>query len=430
MSHEKEKIIVIGAGLAGLYSAYLLQQLGYDVTILEARDRVGGRVYTEGDVDLGGQWISSLQPRIMNLCKQFNLSTYRQFDAGTVIRYFNQKREELVVKPNIKNEDNTANIFRPYINQFYQLANSHSFLDNSIKFDEISFYDWCRENIHDEVVAKTFNYSFKLLTCVDSKFASMFFWLYFLKSCGGYDALSGIRDSAQEFRVEGGAQSIANVLSEKLSIHYETEVIRVEKKNNFYHVKTKNNDIYSASKVICAIPTQLIPNIIWHSSLEETRFKFYKSLQMGCVTKVVIQYEEAFWRKEGYSGHIVSETAPIHLCYDACSSQYNALTIFIVDSSTYTDQEIIDQLAFLLENDLAKHPKKIIRKNWAEDQFSGGCYFCVPPINSLSDNHTYLSSPHENIYFVGTETASEWMGYMEGALASAERVVTQIKDHL
>ena len=173
MSNKKEKIIVIGAGLAGLYSAYLLQNLGHDVTILEARDRVGGRVYTEDDVDLGGQWISSLQPRIMNLCKQFNLSIYRQFDTGTVIRFFNQKREELAIKPNIKNAHNTTNIFRPYINQFYQLTHNHHFLDDAVKFDKVSFYTWCKENIHDDVVAKTFNYSFKLLTCVDSKCASL-----------------------------------------------------------------------------------------------------------------------------------------------------------------------------------------------------------------------------------------------------------------
>ncbi len=78
--NSKQKIVVIGAGLSGLYSAFLLQELGYDVVVLEARDRVGGRTFTENNVDLGGQWVSSLQPRILRLCEQFNLSLYRQFD--------------------------------------------------------------------------------------------------------------------------------------------------------------------------------------------------------------------------------------------------------------------------------------------------------------------------------------------------------------
>ncbi len=59
MSNMQQKIVVIGAGLSGLYSAFLLQGLGYDVVIVEARDRVGGRTFTDNNVDLGGQWVSS-----------------------------------------------------------------------------------------------------------------------------------------------------------------------------------------------------------------------------------------------------------------------------------------------------------------------------------------------------------------------------------
>lgn len=91
-----------------------------------------------------------------------------------------------------------------------------------------------------------------------------------------------------------------------------------------------------------------------------------------------------------------------------------------------------DKISFYdwcLENvtdDLAKKPKKVHLKNWSEDPYSGGCYFCVPPIGSLAKNLHYFTKPFGNIYFAGTEAASHWMGYMEGALESAERVVQQI----
>jgi monoamine oxidase len=75
---QKAKIIVLGAGLSGLYSAFLLQELGYEVLVLEARDGVGGRTFTNNGVDLGGQWVSSL-----HLCKLFfytdKLATYGYF---------------------------------------------------------------------------------------------------------------------------------------------------------------------------------------------------------------------------------------------------------------------------------------------------------------------------------------------------------------
>ena len=149
---------------------------------------------------------------------------------------------------------------------------------------------------------------------------------------------------------------------------------------------------------------------------------------MGSVTKVVVQYPTAFWRQDGYNAQIIWDTPPVYLAYDACTKDYHAIVIFIVNDSGYTDQEILEQLAFLLDNKLAKTPLAIHRKNWTEDPFSGGCYFCVPPISSLASNHSYFATPVNNIYFAGTETANHWMGYMEGALESAERVVLQIKD--
>jgi monoamine oxidase len=58
----------------------------------------------------------------------------------------------------------------------------------------------------------------------------------------------------------------------------------------------------------------------------------------------------------------------------------------------------------------------------------GGCYFCMPPVDSFYDNKRYLTTPVNGIYFAGTETAAVWMGYMEGALESAERTVAQLNE--
>jgi monoamine oxidase len=425
---KNKKIIILGAGLSGLYSGLLLQELGYHVTLLESRDRVGGRTFTKDGIDFGGAWVSSLHSRVMQLCERFDLSLFRQFEEGRFIRYFNQQRDELTEKHNIIKPDNDSNPLKSIIERFYQMTEGEDFFEKQKHFDEISFYDWCCENVSDEIALISFNFSFHLLTCVDSKQASFFFWLYFLKSCGGFRALAGIKRGAQEFRINGGAQTLSNKLAESLSIIYQAEVVKVEKKGKKYEISTIDHKVYWADKVICAIPAQLIPKIIWNPVLENQRIAFYQSLQMGSVTKIVIEYEEAFWRTDGYNAQIISDTPPVYLAYDACDQKHNAIVIFIVNDIGYSDELIVDQLAFLLNNDLAKYPKAIYRKDWTEDIFSGGCYFCVPPVNSLSLNQHYFSLPCGDIYFAGTETANEWMGYMEGALESAERVVLQIKN--
>lgn len=427
MSHKNKKIIILGAGLSGLYSGFLLQELGYQVTLLEARDRVGGRTYTTHDIDLGGAWISSLHTRVMKLCQKFDLSYFRQYEEGAFIRYFNKQREELNEKHNIVQSGDDTNPLTPIINRFYQMTESNDFFEEQKQLDKISFHDWCCENISNEMTQGSFNYSFHLLTCVDSKSASFLFWLYFLKSCGGFRALVGVKEGAQEFRIEGGAQTLSNKLAEKLNVIYQAEVIRVEKQNGGYQIHTRDQKIYFADKVICAIPAQLIPNITWSPLFESQRTAFYQSLKMGSVTKVVIEYKTAFWRLDGYNAQIISDMPPVYLAYDACNKKHNAIVVFIVNDSGYSDQKITEQLAFLLNNDLAKSPIMIHRKNWTEDPFSGGCYFCVPPLNSLAENCHYFTRTFDDIYFAGTETANEWMGYMEGALESAERVISQIE---
>ncbi|MCC2645441.1 MAG: maoA [Burkholderiales bacterium] len=428
MSDKTEKIIIIGAGLAGLYSAVLLKESGYEVTLLEARERPGGRTFTLSGVDLGGSWISSLQPRIMKLCYKYNLEICKQVERGKIIRYFNEQREELLEKPNI--QKNMPNIFTTYIQQFDQQINSKDFFSENLHLDQISFYDWCMENIADPLVFKTFNYSFTSLTCTSPKAASMFFWLYFLKSCGGYHALTGVKNSAQEFYVRGGIGKLIDALAKGLNIVYDSKVTHIEKHEREYKITTKNNLIYYANKVISAIPLQLIPTIKWTPKLNQDRESFYRLLQMGYVTKVILQYEHKFWQHDGYSAHIVSDTAPVHLCYDVSNNKYNTLAVFIINNINYSNEQILEQLAFLLKNNLAKSPKYIYRKNWIEDEFSQGGYFCVPPIGSLTRNYKYLTKPEIGVHFIGTETATQWMGYMEGALESAERLLLELGNNL
>jgi monoamine oxidase len=207
-------------------------------------------------------------------------------------------------------------------------------------------------------------------------------------------------------------------------------VTHVKKYEGQYKITTKNNLTYYANKVISAIPLQLIPTIKWTPKLDHERESFYQSLQMGHITKVILQYESKFWQQDGYNAHIVSDTAPVNLCYDVSIDKCNTLAVFIINNINYSNEQILEQLSFLLKNNLAKYPIHIYKKNWVEDKFSEGGYFCVPPIGSLTKNYKYLTKPEEEIYFIGTETATQWMGYMEGALQSAEILVFGLADNL
>jgi monoamine oxidase len=422
---KKQKIIIIGAGLSGLYTGFLLQKQGYEVTILEARNRVGGRSFTEEGVDLGGTWVSSKQPRIMKLCEQFGLKVYRQFEGGMDITYFhNERLEQKSAEGEVKFIPDQG-AFERAIALFNELTKSPDFLSENAPIDKMTGREWFAQNILDEPTRDRMNWSFQAGTCSMPENSSPLFWLYFLQNSGGYEILASIKEGAQEFRIEGGSQTISIKLAENLNVIYNAPVRNIEKQNAIFSV-TANGKNYFADKIISAIPVELIPQIEWNALLEVERLNFYKKMHMGKITKVVLQYERAFWRDNGHSGQICSDTPPIILSFDICNTKYNALVLFLIGTKNFTDDQILKQAAFLFNDEAAKSPTKIYRKNWSEDPYAGGCYFCSPEPNVFAAHQHYLMKPHNDIYFVGTETARHWMGYMEGALESAERGVEQI----
>ena len=424
---QNKKVIIIGAGLSGLYAGYLLQKQGYDITILEARDRVGGRTLTIDGVDLGGTWVSSKQPRIMKLCEQFNLNLYRQFEEGVNITYLNHKRRESEQSIYQMQLGQNEESFDKYISFFEELSREEDFLEQHPDLDKVSLYDWYLENIVDETIRAALNRACYGLTCVDSKKVSVVFWLSLLKKGGGFRTLAAVREGGQEFRIQGGTQQLSEALSRIQNVILNTEVVSVFKEDHNLVLKTQQGEIYSADTIVSSIPLELVPKINWNGLLEKERLDFYSKMHMGKITKIVFQYEKPFWREKGYSGKISCDVPPIYLCYDVCNENYNALVLFIMGTQEYTDSVILEHLSFLLNDARVKTPINIYRKNWNIDSFSGGCYFCVPEINTFVVNQQYLMNPSNRIYFAGTETASDWMGYMEGALESAERIIEQIR---
>lgn len=423
--NKKEKITIIGAGLSGLYTAHLLEELGYEVVVLEAQERAGGRTFSIDGVDLGGSWISSKQPRIMKLCEQLGLKIYRQFDEGISISYFNKNKIEEISPDEPMDGINVQTPFDEHLDLFDKITQQDNFMSDPQCLDQMNLREWNEKNISDEATCDIMNWSSYAGMCVAPEKTSAFFWLYFLKNSGGYKVLASTKDGAQEFRIQGGSQALSIKLAEKLNVIYNSPVTKIEKKDDLYQVHA-DNKIYFAHKLISALPTALIPSIDWRDCLEAQRLAFYKKMHMGSITKIVLQYEKPFWREKGYSGFISSDTPPIYTCFDVCNSKDYALVLFVMGKENLSNEVILEQLAFLLNDPKAKMPLKVYRKNWTEDPFSGGCYFCSPEPNTFAKNQHYLTNPYNNIYFVGTETAQHWMGYMEGALESAERVVRQI----
>lgn len=427
---KNAKVVIIGSGAAGSYAGYLLNKEGFDVTILEARNRVGGRTYSVDNVDLGGSWVSTQQPNVYALCNELGLKLIPQYDSGNTVSIVNGVRS--TTPGGLETIMHRSNARSLEVIEMFEKWGKELNLDDEffLDMDKVSAETWLKQNIEDADIVDYFCSLIGGVTATHPNNLSMLFWLYFLNQGRGVRCLSEIKNAAQEFRISGGAQSISLKLTRGLDVRFNqcvTQVLREE--DNQYKLITKDQNVYDADIVVCAMPVNLINTIKWNPELESERMQLYNGMRMGCVTKVVVIYDKPFWREADLTGTCFSSEPPISACFDGSGENYFAIISFIPhvmeESRYYTDKEILSQLARLLDNQLALTPVKIYRKDWREEEYAKGCYFSAPRIGDAK-LYKYLTKPSKNIYFIGTETANEWYGYIEGAIESTKRAFEQI----
>jgi monoamine oxidase len=161
---------------------------------------------------------------------------------------------------------------------------------------------------------------------------------------------------------------------------------------------------------------------------------------MGTIFKCMAVYDEPFWRKEGLTGQATSDTGPIKITFDNTPPDGGpgVLLGFIeaTDGRHYlrkTDEERKrDVLASFARyfGERALQPRSYVDKSWTEERWSRGCYtgFTAPGV--LLDYGSTIREPFGRVGFAGTETASIWNGYMDGAVRSGERAAKEARAEL
>jgi monoamine oxidase len=162
-------------------------------------------------------------------------------------------------------------------------------------------------------------------------------------------------------------------------------------------------------------------------------------MAMGQVIKVLVSFKRAFWREAGLSGEFISDKGPLTVAYDRCDmdSKFYAIVAFCAGaavkswgalSEAQRRDEAVAQLARVFKYPNAAAELSIYRDHdWSKEEFSEGCYFSHMKPSAIIRFKDALSAPvHGRVFYAGTETAREWIGYIEGALESAERVAEEV----
>lgn len=442
---EQVEVIIVGAGLSGLMAALTLQKSGKRIVVLEAQPRVGGRVltsYSHGNmIEYGAQFVSPHQPRIQKLLLEYGLSTTSTYNKGATLYAFGDKKKwSHTGLPSFS-------IFTlwDYFGMQHLLKKLLHEVDtkkpwdakSAEKLDSVTLQSWL-ETVMESEYAKTF---YRVMSeeglCVNSDEISVLDLLWDLKSTG---SLKDMLTAEDEWITEG-ASTLPNRMADSLGscIKLNEPVQRIRWSNSNIQIFT-NKRTWIGKKVIMAIPPIFTSKIIYEPRLPVDREQISQCINQGNAIKCILVYNYPFWRQHGESGTVFYDKGPIKQIIDISPPSQNkgVLAAFIIgedarrlgDLSLHSRKvEILECLGYLM-GDMALSPTHYFEKDWSADPWAMGGYGAHLAPGVLTNLGEALLKPIGPIHWAGTETATEWRLFMEGALEAGERAAFEVLDSL
>jgi monoamine oxidase len=447
MERIEADVCVVGAGFAGLSAAWRLHQAGKEVVVLEARDRVGGRSFTEflddgTQIDRGCGWIGADQDRSYALAAEMGIETYPTWADGEHIVVNNGKPTRysgtVPLRINVLQLANVG-IALARLNGMTKKvpADTPWTAKDAHDWDNRTVRDWLESSTAPGLGRRMLAASLGDLFSSDLSEVSLLGALHLLSSNRGFEHLVNVRGGHQEDRVVGGTQGILKAVAERLgdAVRLGAPVRQVTQRDGGLEVAADDVTV-SARRAVVAVPIWLNERIWWDPPLPRDRAQLIQRVPTGEVYKFHFLYATPWWREEGLSGQSLDTSSHAPVTLDACGPEPGPGILFAVcggDESRALAKMTPDARRETLVTELtarfgpqASRIDGYIEQDWtAEGWTRGGMISHFPPGVLTALGHA-LRTPCGRVHWAGTETAIEFMGTFNGAIESGERAAAEI----
>ena len=440
-------VCIVGAGYAGLTTARRLAQAGRSVAVLEARERIGGRIWTfplaDGSaVDRGGGWIANRHQAILGLAGEVGVSTYKTYVAGHhLLVGEGQTRRYRGLIPKI----GPAAILTIALAQL-RLDRMARRLPVDAPWDAPRAAEWDARSIawflehsgiRTTIARDLFDSVIRGLFCGDLERISFLNLLFLIQASGGFNSLVSITGGYQENLVAGGAGSIARKVADELgdAIHLNAPVRAVRQDADRVVVESAALTV-AARRAVVAVPPALALEIAFDPALPADRLTLYRHSTAGPETKTLLVYDEPFWRAAGFSGQSAGPGSAAEVTIDASpvAGRPGVLASFTfgpvaerVDALDPAERRrlVLDAMVERF-GPRAGAPAELIETSWWKEPWTRGCSMAHWSPGILTRYGALLRQPFGRIHWAGTETASMSYGAIDGAVRSGERAAAEI----
>jgi monoamine oxidase len=441
---KKTDVVIVGAGFAGLSAARELSRQGLGVSVLEARDRVGGRVRA-GEiagvkVDVGAQWCGPSQTALAELAKEFAIEMIPQNEQGKRILEFKGKCHSykgFIPPVGVLATLETARMMSKLNRMAHTLPEDAPWqAKQALEWDSQTLANW-QGTLKTEGAKRLLDIAARGVLAAETKDVSLLYTLSSIRAGGSVECLNKVKGGAQQNRLAGGMHALVEKLAKGLGahIHLSSPVYKIAYSADAATVHTTTSS-WQAKRVIVAVPPILAATIEFSPELPEARRALQSSMPMGSVIKCFAAYPKAFWRDRGFSGEAVSDEAVVSTMYDASSpdGKVGILLGFITGDKAKTwslkgqdarQAQFINDATRYFGEDAAKL-LAYLDYDWTRDVWSQGGFCGSMPPTILTRYGAALRESVGSIHWAGTETSSVWTGYVEGAIRSGQRASKEV----